>query len=465
MRIKNNLSRICYTLIILSIISILNACTTTYRANSLYEKGQYVQSVRIITDKLDRTKQWPEHKLTAQKMTDIIHGSIHHFEQHLANSNHQDFDNKIYAYKGLLQIRELLDHKFYSNRFNEFVSAYNISALKQNIAEQYYFKGNAVKPVAIIDYKTKANIYAEGLNYADYKDMRVLQQKYAKQYATLAAEDAYKKGKNAAAEKQYKAASEYFAQSRDFYKAYGAYKDSHEQFIKYDKLWRIQAAQTAFNQAAQKGNNAQYKSDHRSAASMYLQAYNYYKPYGDFKNSQGLYQKHKELGTVYITTHIEGNTTDRDIDKRLKKLVENKFKDGYYRVAQNGARRDIDITISYRTYYNDEKEKQHRRHLQDKDESGNTLNFTEHTLEKQNRYRIELKLRASGKVSFSDQFTLKASSFRTETSYSGQVPLKYTKQANGSLKTRAQLERSLENDLDAKINEMLSSIYYDTERL
>ena len=465
MKIKNNIRKIWHSFFILVIAFIIGACTTTYKANKFYEKGEYLQSVRTITNDLDKTNKWPEHKLTAQKMLDIINGSIRHFEQHRDNSNRFDYDNNIYAYKGLLEIRQLLNNKFYSSYFSGFIHSYNITTLKQTIAEQYYLKGNTIKPVAIIDYKTKADLYKEGLNYAEYKDMRALQQKYARQYASLAAADFYKKGQEAAKAKEYKMASEFFAQARDVHKEFGAYKNSHEQFVKYDKIWRTNAAGKVYDQAQSKANYARYKSDHRNVAALYLEAYNYYKPYGNFKDSQNLYQKHLDLGMIYITTHISGSSTNWDIERLIKKQIVDKFHESYYKTASLSGRRDLDIDIYYKIYYEDSKEKRNSRPLQHTDASGNRLNFTEHTVEKYNHYRVEVKIKASGKVYFSDDFTAKASSYRSETTYSGNVPSNYKNQNKGSIKSKYDLEKEVEKEVEYKIRDMLSSIYYQTERL
>ena len=465
MKIKKNIVKIWYPFFILSIVLMIGACTATYKANKLYEKGEYLQSVRTITKELDKKNEWPAHKPTAQKTLNIINGSIRHFEQQRDNSNSHDFDNNIYAYKGLLEIRQLLNNKFYSNHFSDFINTYNIAALKQNVAQQYYLKGNSIKPVAIIDYKIKSDLYKEGLNYAEYKDMRTLQQKYAKQYATLAAADFYKKGQEAAKAKEYKSASEFFAQAREVYKDYGAYKDSHQQFVKHDKIWRTNAAGQVYDQAQNKATYARYKSDHRQISALYLEAYNYYKPYGNFKNAQELYQKHLDQGMIYITTRISGSSTNWEIERLIKKQIEDKFHQSYYKKAESGGRRDLEIDIYYKTYYEESKEKRHSRPMQHTDASGNILNFTEHTVEKYNHYRVEVKISASGRVYFSDQFTAKASSYRSEITYSGNVPSNYNNQKQGSFKSKYDLENEVEKELEYKIRDMLSSIYYKAERL
>ena len=149
----------------------------------------------------------------------------------------------------------------------------------------------------------------------------------------------------------------------------------------------------------------------------------------------------------------------------IKKQIEDKFHESYYNTTHSGGRRDLDIDINYKIYYEDSKEKRNSRPLQHTDASGNKLNFTEHTVEKYNHYRVEVKIKASGKIYFSDDFTAKASSYRSETTYSGNVPSNYKNQNKGSIKSKYDLENEVEKEVEYKIRDILSSIYYQTERL
>ncbi|WP_434777202.1 hypothetical protein [Neisseria sp. Ec49-e6-T10] len=467
MNINNKLNGVFKSCLLLCALLVLGGCTTVGKANKLQEKGQYVESVKIITDKLDQSGTLPSQS-TFNSMSNIIYRSIQHFENKLSMASEKNYDERINAYEGIFNIRVLLENKFYSNHFANFIASYKLPELRSTLAQLHYLKGNEINPVQIIDYKIKSDIYKAGLKYAEYKDMRTLMEKYAKQYATLAAEDGYKKGVDAAKMKDYFQASEHFAQVINVYKAYGDYKDSKKLFTQYDRQWRTESAQKAFDEAQSIAQNARYKADNREAAQKYTEAFEYYKPYGDFKNASSFASKQKDLGTVYIDFYIDGHKrdgtkTERDLKSIINPAFKQTFNSSYYQQATRNTRKDLTIRVRYSVKYHINKDKVREYKQQETGSDGKVRYFTKVVKEKRNRYEIDVTVTAAGKVSYQDGFKLHSTSSEEQIRYTGDVPSGYKAHTNGRMESEYTLERQIENEVQSRIKDILLNIRDHTD--
>lgn len=454
---KNN------SLVFLIIMLLLSACTTQ-RAMSLYEKGQYLESVSVVTNELDRKGKLPM-DILAKKMFAIIHGSIQHYEQRLYKASSEDHDEKIAAYRGLLNIRIDLEDKFYSSEFTLFIAKNKIDDLTMSLAEQFYLKGNLISPSNTIDHKIKADIYRLGLEFTEYKDMRALMEKHDKKYADLASEEAYKNAMKAVQNKQYRSASEYFGQVVQLYKNYGDYKNSQALFTQYDKLWRTDAAQDAYTQAqnlSDKTNNS--KATHRKIADLYNQANNYYSPYGSFKDSYSLALKHKKLGVVNIALDIKKSyPRNSNLESAIEKNIKSQFSKDYQSFSGYTASSDLIITITYDVRYDLEQDKIEEKNL-NQEIDGVVKYFKETVTHRKNHYSVNVYMNVSGLTSFSDKFNISESSSEMIKEYSGDVPYTYHNKRQGLFKSERDFETAIINRLNYELPRMLSHINYEIER-
>lgn len=449
----------------LIMLVLLSGCSTVYKANKLYEKGQYIGSVKEITEKLDRTGKLP-YESTSRKMFDLIHKSIDHYERALPDSNSKNYPDKIYAYEGIYNIRLLLENKFYSDKFSVFLNSYTTKDLKVTLAEQYYLHGNTMTPSQIGDYKTKANIYRKGLSYGEHKDMRKLMEQNDFKYADLSAADAYAKGECAAKDKSYRDASEYFASAIMYYKDYGDYKDSKQLFVKYDKLWRTEVARDAYTQAQYISRRNMKKADHRSVAKLYKSAYDIYRPYGVYENSYKLWKEHEKLGVVNIYLSIDRGIGGRFSDRQesdIKQAVKRLFDQNYYNLSEyNSSSADVKIYVYYKMDYDENRDQLPRSRTIEADGK----RFTETKTIKENRVLANVEVKVSSPSFSTKTKEFKAGAYSSEVivRYSGDVPSGYRNSSSGRYKRRVDLEEEISDEINRQLFPIIKNVREEIDR-
>ena len=345
---KMNLKKI----LLLSVLLLVFLGCDLKKAEEAYEKGDYVTAVKYSAKYLDGKKTFPNNKESKEilKKFDTI---IKYYEKNIAEA--ASTDSKIKYMSEFWEIRTLLDKKSYDKQIEFFTGKYTVDGLGENVAEQYYIKGDSIKAVKIDDYLSKAMAYEAGLTYYNYKDIKQKAEDYRFKYSDLKAGDYYNKGvsdeKNAhyrnaeknflaaynvyikygsykdsqkryqlnneradreEAEKLYKKAksqeeaknycdaAEIFAEADDIYEKHGNYKDSYELSVKNDKLCRQEAADKYYQEARSKEYSARTKREYRDIAQIYNSAYSAYQKYGEYKDSYRKYQDLKEKGKVKV---------------------------------------------------------------------------------------------------------------------------------------------------------------------
>ena len=133
---KTFLAKICC---IVFCVSTLTACTLN-KAMQSYEKGDYLSSIRIVTNKLNEKQEYPRNSLK-KSWLESVHLSLSRIE----NLPNVSIDQKIKRLETIYQARYLLDAGFYRNEFTAFNQRYPMPSLKLDMAKLYYQKGNAIQ--------------------------------------------------------------------------------------------------------------------------------------------------------------------------------------------------------------------------------------------------------------------------------------------------------------------------------
>nr|WP_174507045.1 hypothetical protein [Acinetobacter sp. Marseille-Q1620] len=453
---KNFLKKAIFSLFL---ISILSACTLKKAVRS-YENGDYISSIRIVTDRLDEKRDYPRNSLK-KSWLNTVYLSLNKIENLPDNS----LEQKIQRYEEIYQARNLVGTGFYSNNFTAFNQRYPMPQLKFDIAKLYYEKGNNIKTIVTDNYREKAEAYQNGLKYANYLDMASLAAKYQKEYSSRLASDYYQSALTAVKMKNYKDASENFQKASNAFSNYGSFKDSQQQFVKYDKLWRSEEAEQFFSQAISKDRSATRKADFREAAKLYNDSYEIYLPYGIYKNSVSLRAISKRKGTVNIGYSINqdrgddscGSSYSDSLSKRIKRTIEDRFKSYPFELSPIRSA-DIQLYFDYRTRFQRGNLEQSNQVQSIVDPQGKTVKFNQHNESRRNQYEITMNIEAMGDVQMRKRISKETSSEENKVFYSGAVPQGYRDKTQGSLKNQSDSCLEIISDLEREIDYVLDDI-------
>lgn len=261
--------------------------TTNYKANKLHEQGDYVESSITIIDYLKNNPDYTPPK----KMINLINNNVSLIQKQINNLATTAYDPKIKHYKELRTITLAIDNANLSPK--PLLTNPPLSLIDITLAELYYLKGNAITPNQTQDYLTKAQIYKEGLQFYNYKDMQQLMEQNQYTYSSNLAEEHYQQAVLNIQIKSYQRASEFLEKAIIAYQDYGDYKDSKALFAKYDPIWRKQRANELYNLASSLISNNNSTTQYKQIYDYYQQAYEVYGRYGDFKDSQQLAEKYQ----------------------------------------------------------------------------------------------------------------------------------------------------------------------------
>lgn len=385
-----------------------------------------------------------------------------------------------------------------------------VEDIDQNIAEQYYLKGNRHYIYNKEDYLVRAKIYEEGLQYYNYKDMAILMEENELSYSGEITESYYQKALQAINHGEYKTASQYLQKTLNSYKGHDNYKDSKTLFNKYDEIWRKEEANQLYKQGEKLATNLQSLQDYKSASIAYHSAYRIYEPYGDFKDSYYLaakydevwrkmraeeyYQKaqfirkyaktkkeHKEAASyfqlAYTTYQAHGSFKDSyslaqkekslsminvylspvdGINKAIYYLLE---KSDDFNIVKNSVTSDISINTSS---YEDTDEYQNVIFIEEFEDEDYQY---EEIKEKSERiYTLKVVLKVSNKLNMTDSFEVTKSSSIIRTYYEGDYPTylqasyETHNSSYNSLKSYSALANEAVSDRDYYLSKSLDSI-------
>lgn len=447
-------------------LCILSACTLK-QAMQGYEKGDYVASIQVITNKLNQKQGYPRDSLK-KSWLNVIDLSLNKLESLPANT----LDQKIQRLEKIYQARQLVGSGFYANEFSGFNQRYPLQQINLDLAKLFYEKGNSIQLLTTESYRVKAEAYETGLQHANYLDMASLAAKYRKEYSTRLAADYYQLANQSAKLKNYKTASEYFSKALTAYKSYGEYKDARSQFDKYNKLWRTEEAASLFEKAALKERVATRKVDYREVARLYSEAADVYIPFGDYKNAAGLAKvaRNKSIITVAYSIHQDrgddycGSAYSQRLSERFKAKLEAKFK-GYPYQLTNSMNSDIKINIDYASYFKEGRLEERNQVQSIVDAQGSVWKFNQKNESRKNEYELKADIYTRGHLRINKSVSKQKDSEQINVIYSGNVPAGYKNKTEGSLKDRNGLCLDIIGDVERELDYALDDIARQALRL
>lgn len=461
---KTFLAKICC---IVFCVSTLTACTLN-KAMQSYEKGDYLSSIRIVTNKLNEKQEYPRNSLK-KSWLESVHLSLNRIE----NLPNVSIDQKIKRLETIYQARYLLDAGFYRNEFTAFNQRYPMPSLKLDMAKLYYQKGNAIQLNTTENYRQKAEAYQTGASYADYLDIAKLATRYQFEYATRLAGDYYQSGLLQVRIKNYQAASEDFAKASEAYAAHGKYKDAAQQFSKYDQLWRTEKASQLFLEASQKEKSARYKVDFREISTLYQDANTIYSPYGRYKNSADLARTAAQKGLVRVAYFIDqekgddrcGKYSSERLSERFEQEIKTAFKAAPFTLLDRRSDADIVVYFDYSSYYSEGRPEKNNQVQSVLDHQGQVFKFNQQTEFQKNKYEIRLIIESKGAVGLRKVISLEDETEQSKVFYSGDVPAGYRNKSTGTLKKQDELCQGLTDDLERQVNRVLDDIVNRAKRI
>ncbi|TCM63283.1 hypothetical protein EC844_1214 [Acinetobacter calcoaceticus] len=451
--------RILRVVSIVCFVVILSACTLK-KATQNYQQGDYIASIKTITDRLNQKQDYPRSALK-KSWLDTVHLSIHKIESLPAMS----LEQKIERLEKIHQARLLVGSGFYANAFETFNQRYPMVQLKLDIAKLYYEKGNRVQLITTESYREKAEAYQTGLEFAQYADMLDLAIKYRKAYSTRLAEDFYREAQLDVKNKDYKNASQNFSKAVDAYRAYGKYKDAQALFVKYDQLWRADAAAQFMSQAASKEKSAKLKGDFRTVAKLYSEAVAVYQPYGAYKNAASLAATAKNKGMIHIAYTLDqergedqcGSAYHQRLSERFKTKIQDRFKSYPFTLSTSGAS-DVHIYIDYQTYYKAGKLEERNQVQSIVDQQGKEFKFNQRNEYRLNQYEIQIEIESKDGVRLRKRISKDAQAELDKTFYSGLVPEGYKNKTIGALKEQQELCLGVISEVEREVETVLDQI-------
>lgn len=430
-----------------------------------YDQGDYIASIQVVTDKLDQKQEYPRDSLK-KSWLNVINLSLNKLENLPANNIHQ----KIQRLEKIYQARQLVGNGFYANEFARFNERYPLEETRLNLAKLFYEKGQSVQSQSTDGLREKAEAYESGLRYANYLDMASLATKYRKEYSTRLAADYYQLAIESVKLKNYKAASEYFSKALQAYENYGDYKNARQEFTKYNKLWRTEAAERLFSKAALKERVAVRKVDYREAASLYREAAEVYSSYGDYKNVGNLTAIARNKGVItvgYLIRQDRGNdycgpAYGQRLSERFKSKLEAKFRDYPFKIT-NAINPDIRLNIDYSTYFKEGYLKERDQVQSVVNAQGVVIKFNQRTELRKNEYELKAEIYTRGDLRFNKRVGKYIDSEQSKVIYTGNVPSGYSNKTEGWLKDRnglcldviAKVERDMDYVLDDIVQQAL----------
>jgi hypothetical protein len=258
------------------------------KAEEAYEKGDYVTAVKYSVKYLDGKKSFPNNK-ESKKILENLENIVEYYEKNIDMAVNRD--SKIKYMSEFWEIRSMVDKKPYNKYIDFFTGKYTVDELGMNVAEQYYIKGEGIKAVKTDDYLKKAEAYETGLTYYNYKDIKEKAGNYRFKYSELKAGEYYTAGILDEKNGRYRSAEQNFLSAYEIYKNYGSYKDSQQRHtINNEKADRAEA-----EVLYKKGKSQEAAKNYCDAAESFAEADEIYQNHGSYKDSSDLSIKNDKL--------------------------------------------------------------------------------------------------------------------------------------------------------------------------
>lgn len=458
-------------LFLMLFILLLTACAAR-TAEDAYKEGKYLESIELAASYVEdkgETKLDADDLASFQK---IVSNVMAHYENQLLTAERTDYASRISSYEALLQMKNRLSNRFYSQQVYFFNNKYEIKQLRQLIAEEYYLYGNSINATDADSYYLKANLYRQGMEQYKYKDIEALYNKTYTKYMQVAAKEYYEQGQQLAKTQLYKEAAEAFSQAVEVYKPLGKYKDSEQLFVVYDKKYRLNEAQNFYQQAEEIKKLATTHFEYRQMAELYNDAATIYQPYGDYKGSAALARQYQQKGILKIYYP----------PTQYSQLIKNRLNADYIQFVSNQAMADIVIDITSSDKYNEYSEKPIMRAMSENilentikvpnaegvvesKDIYKTYYYNQETTTFVNIFELNTRIDVSGLYTYSDKDYIKKSSNITKYVYSGDVPKKYNNHTVGSYLSKSKLASKAQDEQENYIKTQLTNLQMIFNRL
>ncbi|MCP1224031.1 hypothetical protein [Sebaldella sp. S0638] len=251
------------------------------KAEEAYEKGDYVTAVEYSVKYLDGKKTFPNNK-ESKKILENLENIVDYYEKNITAA--KTTDTKIKYMSEFWEIRKLVDRKSYDRQIAFFTGKYTLEELGINVAEQYYIKGDSIRAVSTADYQNKALAYEAGFSYYNYKDIKQKAEDYRFKYSELKAGEYYASGISDEKNGRYRNAEQNFLAAYNIYKNYGSYKDSQKRY----QINNEKADKEDAEKWYQSARSQQAKQNYCEAAESFSAAAEAYKNHGKYKDSSEL---------------------------------------------------------------------------------------------------------------------------------------------------------------------------------
>ncbi|RKS85181.1 hypothetical protein DES39_1690 [Orbus hercynius] len=453
-------------------IFILVGCASPRTAQDAYKEGQYVESIELAALSVEEKGESKLDAADLEEFRTLVGNVMAHYENQLLTANRTDYASRINSYEALLQIKNRLSNRFYSQQVYFFNNKYDIKQLRQVIAEEYYVYGNSIDAKDGDSYRLKTNLYRKGLEQYNYKDIEALYNKTNKKYMQVAAKEYYDKGTILAESGLYQYAAESFASASEVYKPLGKYKNSDELFVVYDKKYRAIEAGKLYQQAEAIRKSATTHAEYREIAQLYHDAGEIYQPYGDYKGSAKLFEQYQQKGQLRIYFP----------PSKYSQLIQANLKDDYIKFVTNPSTADLVINIKEQSRYRelppDISKKAMSENLVEKtiNETNadgvtqskdvyKTYYYNLQTTVLENTFELTTDIDVSGIYRYKDSDQIRKSSSMTKYAYSGQVPNNYRDHNSGSYVSQNKLAEQAKKEQERYVQSQLSNLATIFERL
>ena len=282
------------------------------KAEEAYEKGDYVTAVEYSVKYLDGKKSFPNNK-ESKKILENLENIVDYYEKNIAAA--KTTDTKIKYMSEFWEIRKLVDRKSYDRQISFFTGKYTLEELGINVAEQYYIKGENIKIVNTDDYGYKAIAYETGYSYYNYKDIKQKAEDFRFKYSDLKAGEYYASGISNEKNGRYRSAEQNFLAAYNIYKNYGSYKDSQKRYQTNSERADREDAEKWY----QKAKSQESARNYCEAAETFSAAAQAYSKHGNYKDSYDLKAKNDKLCRQEIADRYYQEARNKEYSARTKR--------------------------------------------------------------------------------------------------------------------------------------------------
>lgn len=443
--------KIIRNLIVVLLMFWLASCSHTRTYEEAYNEGYYLQSINILALNIEQKGIAKFKQEDAEHLRNLVNRVMVKYEADLADSAANDYEDKISTYNKLMEMHDRLSNQFYSPELSFFLDKYTSSKLKQDIAKVYYDQANSIVAKDSESYKKKAELYKQGLDIYDYKDINASYKKANNRYLQLVAQEYYKIGQQAARKKDYHQAAAAFNKAAEVYSPIGHYKDSEKLANYYIKIFKTQIAISSYAEGEQIAKKASSRADYRNAAYQYQKASNTY-PNGSYRDASKKAEVYAEKGRITVYFNVNGGMQSRIMDAIRDQ--------GIVTTTDDSNASQVNVRLRFDENYSDQ--------------GGSVKNETKKNGEKDYNLKIETLmnkitvtayLNVTGLISYDKTFRVEKNSMQVNYSYTGDKPSYEFDHQDGNYLQQYQLTQEAKNELETQIMNEISHIAQDIKRL